>query len=434
MMKRHRTTLIVAALLIPVLGGLGYWGSRRLHRATPKDQLPVVEVKRGTLNLNVFAQGELSARKEIMLSAPSIGGDSLQITYLAGSGHAIAQGDTVFEFDPSEQHYKLEQSRSEMQQAEQQIVKAKADAAVLAAQDKVALLKARYDVRRAELDVQKNELVSRIDGTKNQLALDQARRALAELESDIKSHDASGQATIYLAQEKTNKARIIMEQAQQNLDKMKVVAPMSGLTSVQKNQNASGGFYFTGMNLPYYHSGDQVQPGSALVKIVDSSDMELKCKVKEHDRGNVRPDSPVEIIFDAIPEKTFHGTVSNIAEQSVRRSFGEGDAGAFEVRVTLRDADPRLHAGFTANIVFLGADKPNMLLIPRQALFRKDGKRVVFVKNASGYEQREVKVLDESESRASIEGLPAGTVLAMIDPTAPRKNTNSAPGTPGGAL
>ena len=65
----------------------------------------------------------------------------------------MKKGDIVIEFDPSEQHYKLEQNRSELLQAEQEITKAKADAAVLAAQDKVALLKARYNVRRAELDV-----------------------------------------------------------------------------------------------------------------------------------------------------------------------------------------------------------------------------------------------------------------------------------------
>ena len=37
------------------------------------------------------------------------------------------------------------------------------DGSLVAAQDKVALLKAKFEVRRAELDVQKNELVSTID-------------------------------------------------------------------------------------------------------------------------------------------------------------------------------------------------------------------------------------------------------------------------------
>jgi HlyD family secretion protein len=126
------------------------------------------------------------------------------------------------------------------------------------------LLKDRYNVRRAELDVQKNELVSKIDADKNELALQQAKRVLAEQEKDIESHKASGQAATYLAQEKYNKAKLGMDQAQQNLDKMRVTAPMDGLVSIQKNMNASGGFFFTGMSLPDYHEGDQVQPAARL--------------------------------------------------------------------------------------------------------------------------------------------------------------------------
>src|SRR5262249_58410844 len=100
--------------------------------------------------------------------------------------------------------YKLDQNRSELLQAEQEITKAKADAAVVAAQDKVALLKAKFDARRAELDVQKNELVSTIDARKNDLALDQAKRVLAELEQDVKSRSASGKAAHIGAARKPN--------------------------------------------------------------------------------------------------------------------------------------------------------------------------------------------------------------------------------------
>ena len=161
----------------------------------------------------------------------------------------------MVEFDPSEQHYKLEQSRSELLQAEQEITKAKADAAGAGGRGQGRPAQGPYDVRRAELDVEKNELVSKIDGEKNDLALTQAKRVLAELEKDIESHHASGQASIFLAQEKHNKAKLAMDQAQQNLERMRVTAPMDGLVSIQKNMNASGGFFFTGMSLPDYRAG-----------------------------------------------------------------------------------------------------------------------------------------------------------------------------------
>ena len=66
-----------------------------------------------------------------------------------------------------------------------------------------------------------------------------------------------------------------------------------------------------------------------------------------------------------------------------------------------------------------------------QALFLRDGKRVVFAKRGAGFEQREVKVQSESESRAAIEGLNAGTEVALIDPTTPRRAGDSAAASPG---
>jgi hypothetical protein len=64
-------------------------------------------------------------------------------------------------------------------------------------------------------------------------------------------------------------------------------------------------------------------------------------------------------------------------------------------------------------------------------LFLRDGKRVVFAKRGAGFEQREVKVQSESESRAAIEGLNAGTEVALIDPTTPRRAGDSAAASPG---
>src|SRR5580704_211884 len=226
-MKRRR--VILWAVLAAILVGVAVVAAARRSSIPSSDgEIPVGQVKRGDMELKVVVTGELRANHTITLTAPPVGGGALQITRLLHTGVRVKKGDIVIEFDPSEQHYNLEQNRSEWLQAEQEVTKAKADAAVLAAQDKVALLKARFDVRRAELEVQKNELVSAIDGKENQLKLEQSKRVLAELEQDSESHTASGQATIYLAQEKRNKAKLAMDQAQQNIGKMHVPTTMDG--------------------------------------------------------------------------------------------------------------------------------------------------------------------------------------------------------------
>jgi len=343
----------------------------------------------------------------------------------------VKKGDIVIEFDPSEQRYKMEQSRSELLQAEEEITKAKADAAVLAAQDKVTLLKDRYDVRDAELELQKNELVSAIDAKKNQLALEQAKRVLAQLEQDIQSHTASGQAAIYLAREKWNKAKLSMDQAQENIKKMKVPAAMDGLVSIEKNRDANGGFFFDGMSLPDYREGDQVRAGSGVAEVIDVREMELVSKVNEHDRSNVRVGQSVRVEFDASPGQLFHGTVKTVGGMAVRQFWDQNNGGKFDVSIELSNSDSRLRPGLTVQIAILGDERKNILYLPRQALFLKDGKRVVYVKSGNGFEQRDVTIQSESESRAAVEGLTAGAEIALVDPTAPRRSGISGGSSPG---
>src|SRR5881392_2586601 len=212
-------------------------------------EIPTATVKEVDLQLKVSTTGVLRTSESRTISAPAIGGGTLQIVTLARSGAHVHTGDVVLEFDPSQQEYNLAQNRSDLAQAEQEIVKAKADADVQTAEDQTALLKAKYAVRRAELEVSKNELLSKIDAQKNILALDEAKRALTQLEQDVRTHNASNKAALAISEEKRNKARLAMNQAEENIKHMTITAPIDGLMVVHPNLDSTGGFFF-GQALP----------------------------------------------------------------------------------------------------------------------------------------------------------------------------------------
>jgi len=424
-LRKRRTIAwaIAAVVLFAVIGVVA--AVRRSTPSTTQGDVPTVLVKRGSLEIAVHAEGELRASHMESLTAPPIGGGALQLTHLLHTGTRVKKGDLVMDFDPAEQLYKLDQNRSELLQAEEEITKAKADAEVVAAQDKVALLKARFDVRRAELEVQKNELVSSIDARKNDLLLEQAHRVLAELEQDVKSHSASGEATIVLAQEKRNKAKLAMDQAEENIRKMKVVAPIDGLVALQKNESAAGGFFFGGMSLPEYREGDQVEAGATVAQVIDPAEMELSAKVGELDRNNIKEGQAVDIRLDPLPGTVFHGTVKTAGGMNARH-FWEAETDAkFEMTVSLAEKDPRMRPGVTAHVIIHGDPHKDVLYIPRQSLFLKDNKRIVYVRSGSSFTAKEVTIQAENESRAAVEGISAGTEIALIDPTAARKSSNS---------
>ena len=160
------------------------------------------------------------------------------------TGLPVKAGDVVFEIDPADQEFALQQAKSELAEAEQQIVKIKADSAVQAAEDQVALLTARYDVRRGELNTAANDLIGAIDAKKNILTLEEARHRLEQLELDVKSRSATNQAGWRSSLEQRNKARLAMERAKSIIDSLVVKAPFDGVVSAKENRDAAGGFFY----------------------------------------------------------------------------------------------------------------------------------------------------------------------------------------------
>jgi len=404
-----------AFLLALALGG-SCFACRQTTVLATDSEIPTATVKEVDLQLKVFTTGALKTSRSRTVIAPPIAGGTLQIVTLAHAGAQVRTGDVVLEFDPSQQEYNLGQNRSDLLQAEQEIVKAKADAAVQAAEDQTALLKAKYAVRRAELEVSKNELVSPIDAQKNLLALDEAKRAQTQLQQDIQSHSASNQAALAISEEKRHKARLSMEQARQNIKNMHITAPIDGLVVIHGNRESTGGFFMDGMTLPDYHVGDQVNPGSSIAEVIDISHLEVAAQIGETDRVNLKAGQSVEIKIDALPGETFSGKVQTVGGATSHEFWDDNARHKFDVAVELDHTDARLRPGFAVRLSILGDNLSRAVSIPGGAVFEHDGKKVVYCKRNRGFEMQEVKVRAVSEGRAILSGLPPGTVVALVNP------------------
>ena len=424
---RHREIASLLAAL--VVAGVTPGCRSATVRAADGD-IPTAAVQQGDLQIKVFATGELRSTHSSTLSAPAIAGGTLQIVRLARTGTPVRASEIVIEFDPSQQQYSQGQAHSDLQQAEQEIVKAKADAAVQTAEDQTALLKAKYAVRQAELEVSKNELLSQIDAQKNLLALEEAKRALTQLEQDIKSHTASNEAALALSKEKLNKARLAMQQAERNIQNMTVKSPIDGLVVVRGNPNSTGGMFWGGMTLPDFQVGDQANPGNIVAEVVDIGQIEIAAQIGETDRANLKGGQKAEVQVEALPGHTFSGTIATVAAMSNHQFWDDNAQRKFDVSLHLDQPDPRLRPGFSAKLTAFGEKFPGSLSIPREAVFEQDGKMRVYVEHNGGFEPREVKVRAFSDGRAIVDGMPAGTRVALVNPEsrgATKKKESSAP-------
>jgi multidrug efflux pump subunit AcrA (membrane-fusion protein) len=279
-------------------------------------------VRQSDVVVRAYTRGELRAVRQATLTAPNLF-TTVQITRLAPIGALARESDLIIEFDDSERRAALEETLLEVEQIDEQIKKAQADLMMRNNQDQVELLRARYAVRRAELEVQRNELLAEIDQKKNILNLEEARRRLKQLESDIQSRQAQAEAELAVLRERRNKSLIDLDREKQRIRQSRVTSPITGLVAVRQNRT---GFAMFGQQLPEFREGDTVQPGMQVADVMDLSEMEIIAKVGELDRANLREGLDVNIQLDAVPEKVFAGKIKSMSATATANPFG-GDPG-----------------------------------------------------------------------------------------------------------
>ncbi len=307
----------------------GCWYGYRYYKQMParQDLIPTAKVQRGDVVIRAFSRGELRAVRTVTLTAPNLFG-TVQVTDLAPMGSLAKEKDLIVEYDDSERQSSLEEERLSVQSDDEQIKKAKADLAITQSQDAVTLLKTRYNVRRAELDVQRNPTIAEIDGKKNILTLEQQKRALLELESDIKSRQEQADSQLAVLREHRNRSLIDVQRELQRVALCKTLAPITGLVATK--QNRAGHFNF-GQQMPDIREGDTLQPGMPVADILDLSEVEVWAKVGELDRANLKEGQEATLQLDAIPDKRFSGRIKAMSGTATSDVFSGDPSKKFDV-------------------------------------------------------------------------------------------------------
>ena len=395
----------------------------------PEVHAPAARVTRGPIEVMVQGLGELRPAQTATIVAPPMSGGLLQIIHLVKTGTRVKQGDVVVEFDPSEQEYNLEQSRSQLEEADQQILKMKADQAVKAAQDKVALLKAQYSVRRAEYKVQGNELLGSIEAKKNLIDLEDAKRNYEQLQRDIQSRASADAADLAMQSASRMRAQMGMKIAQQNIDNMAWKAPTDGVVVLGQNLESlvsgSGSIrVYSGMEIPEFKEGDQVYPGRLVAQIQGTNELEILSKVLETDRGNLSPGQPIEMWMDSIPSRAFSGKIKSMATSASDASSADTTSDYLEALSTrsfdavfeVSGKGEQFYMGSSVRFIIKGNSMPDALSIPRQAVFQRDSKPVVYVRHGEGWEPIDIRIKYLTESRAVIDGVAENAEVALVNP------------------
>jgi HlyD family secretion protein len=409
--------LLIAAAVAILAGGFAAAG-----RGSAPD-VPTAAVTAGEFVDVLEIRGEIRPLKSIVLASPMQAGE-LQIVKLARNGSMVQPGDVLVQFDGSTLRRTIEEKQSELRQADAEIEQARAQAQLVEEQNATALMKAAYDIERAKLDVNQGDTVARIEYEQAKLALGDAAQRHRELEEKIRSDKASAEADMAARARKREKAMFDLQRAEHGLQSLELRAPAAGMVNILPNFR-SGALFGGGQQ--EFREGDRAWPGAAILELPDLSSVHLQAQLDESDRGRLQKGQDATVQIEAIPGREFRARIHNISVLT-RVDFNSGwpPPRNFDLNLVLVDIDPKIRPGMTAVARIALERIPDVLLVPAEAVFQRDGAPIVYRLAGTGFVETVVDVPRRGREQAIIaSGLAASDRIATRRP--PPESVRRAP-------
>jgi hypothetical protein len=413
-MSRAHSLWLRLGLVVLVIAGTAFAWKQYAHRQHDVADVPTATARQGEFAVMIHCRGALTARRSVQLAAP-VGVQDLQIVWLAPSGSEIKEGEPVIRFDQSKLQQEVTEKRVALRQAQATLDQGEAQAHMRAEQDKVDVSSARYDMEKARLEASKKAIVSASDGQKSAIDLGLAQEKVTLQVSGTDLHAQSDAAKNASSRRLRDEAQAELARSLKRLTLMELKSPLNGVVTYLNNRSQGW------MNAQPFKAGDHVASGAAIAEIPDLSTLEMESKVEETDRGRITEGDTVLVHVDAFPEKVFDAKlliISPLTEQS----FDEWPpVSTFRAFAEISPPDPRLRPNMNAAADIIQTKLPNAISIPARAIFTSQGQPVVYVKSDRGYEKTKVTVRARNTDEVAVNGLRAGSVVALIDPELTKK-------------
>ncbi len=296
---------VVLILVLLGLAATGYfvWSARAAREAS-QPEYTTAKATRGDVTQVVTATGNLDAVLSVDVGSQISG---LIIKLHADFNTPVKQGQKLVELDPSTY--------------QQNVRQAEADVAAADANYSLAELNAK---RTAELFAK--SLVTQQENDAAQAQLKQAR------------------GTLLIKQ-------AALENAKVNLARCTIYSPIDGI--VISKQTEVGKTVASSLNVP------------VLFTIAnDLTKMQITAAVAEADIGAVSEGQQATFTVDAFPNRTFHGTITQVRNAPQNSN----NVVTYQTIISVDNPDLKLRPGMTANVSIIVARRANVVRVPNATL------------------------------------------------------------------
>jgi multidrug efflux pump subunit AcrA (membrane-fusion protein) len=402
---RKVRSAVVALFILGALGGASAAVYRYRLSQTSVDY-PTAPARKEDFSVIVRCRGSLKARRSVPVYAPIV--PQLRIAWLATAGQAVKEGESIVKFDSSTAQQQLDQKEAALRQAQATLDQEKAQALVIAEQDKSDLADTKFNVEKARLEASKTEIVSQIQGEENKIDLGMAEEKLKVQQAAVDLHNTSENSKIASLTRLRDQAQNEVKITQSRIAQMDVKSPISGMVIFLPNYSQGW------INAKPFKTGDNAGAGQQVAEIPDLTTLEMDAKVEETDRGRISTGQEARIRIDALPELAITAKVAQISPLA-EQGFEWPPTRSFHAYAALAKPDPRLRPDMNGGLDVVIDRIPNAISIPAKALFTRNGKPIVYLAKNGHYTPAEVEILARNPDEIAIKGIPAGSSVALVD-------------------
>lgn len=184
--------------------------------------------------------------------------------------------------------------------------------------------------------------------------------------------------------------QVQLKQLELNLEKTNIVAPFDGI--------------ITDFDL---NTGEKAQAGQTVCNIFDLKKIKIKADILESEISRIDNGNAVVVMFPGIKNNLYHGKVNSIAP------YIDQDSRTCEVEVIIEN-DGNIKSGMYAEIKIAAEKYEDRILVHKDALLVRDGKKLVFAVEDEKAKWQYVDTGEENDKFIEItKGVKANQIIVI---------------------
>lgn len=358
----------------------------------------------------VGGSGTVEAERNVLIGpplAPNI--YQYKIVALAPEGIQVEPGDLLVAFDPSEIQKSLMDEGVALAKVEEEIDRTRASQEIGVKDLGVRLEEAKVQDEKARNKlVLAREFESDLKVRQAEYDAEFAGRQAAILARKLEQVQRQAELQLQILEDRRRLHAHRIAHYRKTVADLQVTAPRRGVVIYQTNWRNEK-----------KEIGSNVYLMDKVLSLPDMDTLVVRGQVAEVDAGSVFPGQEVQITFDATPERSYRGTVRELANV-FRTASVDRPVKVLDVVVSLESSDVSgLRPGMAARLQLITARFNQVLALPLTAIQIVNGEAGVWVRSGGKVERRPVVVGEDNGMLAVIEqGLEAGVEVAARPPEA----------------